>query len=58
MTCSCEFQCATRAEMEERHGTPTQFAVDIALAFETGELSREEADAAVRRYQREWSESE
>lgn len=43
----------TKAELEAMHGTPIQFARACYRAI--GEISVDEAQAAIAKYEREWS---
>ena len=45
----------TRAELKAKHGTPEEFRNACVRAL--GEISRDEMDAAVEKYQREWDEA-
>ena len=46
--------CVTREEMQERHGTPSEFRSAVMRAL--GEfISWEEAQAAVRQYERDFA---
>jgi hypothetical protein len=43
---------AGQRRLQEKHGTPRQFAKDVIQAI--GEISVPAAEAAIKRYEREW----
>lgn len=45
----------TQRELEEAHGTPKEFA--MALWNALGEISVDEAHAAIQKYEAEWHEA-
>lgn len=50
--CSCAAGCRSREEMRRRHGTPEEFAEAVRRAV--GEISLDEASAAIARYEAEY----
>lgn len=51
--CSCPKHCRDRAEMRIAHGTPEEFTAAVYRAL--GEISVEESNVAISRYEREWA---